>query len=96
MTIYVDDHEDELDEFFNAEIEAILDRQRTSNVVSLSYYRECQKELGWKPLSLKDYAFKLRATQMQIVLKGLEDSRKIINERVKRQNKLTDKKKDKE
>jgi len=87
---FLDDNEDEIIE----DTEQTLARLRQAPLVSLNYVRELQQMIGWKPLSLEDYAFKLKATQREKDIKNQEDSRKIINDRVKRQNRLTDKKKD--
>lgn len=91
----VSDWYDDLDDVLGETVDEMFGRLRQAEVVSLDHYRKVSVEYkAWKPLSLEDYAFKLRATQLQMVIKGLEDSRKVINDRVKRQNRLTTPKKD--
>lgn len=85
----VDDYYDDVDDTTNETVDQLFARLRSYSVVKLDFYRRMMTEYkGWKPLSLEDYALKLRGSQKEIIERELRKARMAANARVIRQNKL--------
>lgn len=79
----VDDWYEDIDDALGETVDEMFGRIKQAKVVSLDHYRKISKEYkSWKPLSLEDYTFQLKATQEQKINKRCQEARNAYNERI--------------
>lgn len=76
----VDDWYEDIDEALGETVDAMFDRLRKAEVVSLDHYRKVMKEYkSWKPLPMKEYRDKLWMTKIEFECR---EARRAENKRI--------------